>query len=582
MSSDSELSRRLAALHKEGGWPARLSLLLPLLGGSLLVAQIGVLASIVERAVMDKASFGALSVPLILLLALIALRAGIGLAGELLAMRASEEIKSGLRQHLFGDMLARPPVWTAAQSSGALSTLVVEQVQALDGYFTRYLPAMAQAALLPVAFATLVMPVDWVAGLIFLVTAPLIPIFMMLAGWGAQAASDAQAGALARLTGRFADRLRGLVTLKLFGRAEAETRAMYQASEELRRRSMRVMRIAFLSSAVLEFFAALGVAGIALYCGLSLLGLVHLRSAPLTLGAALFCLVLAPEVYQPLRLLAAHYHDRAAAKAALRSIADSLGQPAAEAGARPAGRPDGRAEPLSVAARNLTLSTPAGQPVLTHVDLDVRPGEHIALVGASGSGKSTLLESLARLRPCDAKILIGETAIGDFSEDELRERLGFIGQRPRLIVGTIAENIRLGRPDADDTAVACAARRARVTEFARHLPLRLATPVGGNGLGVSGGEAQRIALARLYLRDPGLILLDEPTAHLDAATEGQVLDELLDFAEGRTLIIATHSPAVAARMQRTYRIEDRTLVALTPSRRAATSDVRGFDLRGAA
>jgi len=575
MPSDSELSRRLARLHKEGGWPARLSLVLPLLGGALLVAQIGVLASIIECAAVDKAPLGALLLPLTSLLALIAVRAGIGLAGEMLAAEASEKIKSGLRQRLFGDMLVRPPVWTASQSSGALSTLIVEQVQALDGYLTRYLPAMAPAALLPVGFAALVMPVDWIAGLVFLVTAPLIPAFMMLAGWGAQAASDAQAGALARLTGRFADRLRGLVTLKLFGRAAAETEAMYHASEELRRRSMHVMRIAFLSSAVLEFFAALGVAGIALYCGLTLLGLVHFRGAPLTLGAALFCLVLAPEVYQPLRLLAAHYHDRAAAKAALRTIAESLEPPAAEAGEPRTVRSRERAGPLAVAARNLTLSTPGGQPVLAHVDLDIRAGEHIALIGPSGGGKSTLLESLARLRPCNAEILIGETPLRDFPEDELRERVGFIGQRPRLIAGTIADNIRLGRPDADDTAVARAARQARVGEFAGQLPLRLATPVGGNGLGVSGGEAQRIALARLYLRDPGLILLDEPTAHLDAATEERVLDELLDFARGRTLIIATHSSGVAARMQRTCRIVGRTLAPLVPAGRGAENDLRG-------
>ena len=570
-------ARRLKSLHRLGGWPARLSLLLPLAGGALLVLQTSTLAQVLHRAVVEQEAIAGLVGPLAVVLALVVARAGIGMLGEMLAVLASEAIKLTLRRRFFGEMMDRLPIWTAGQSSGALSTLIIEQIESLDGFFTRYLPAMVQAAVLPIAFAVVVFPVDWTVGLIFLVTAPLIPIFMMLAGWGAEAASRQQARALSRLTGRFADRLRGMVTLKLFGREEAETGAIFASSEELRRRSMKVMRIAFLSSAVLEFFSALGVAGVALYCGLTLLGLIHLRSTPMELEAALFCLLMAPEVYQPLRLLAASYHDRAAARAALQEIEAGLAPtlqnpPTARTAALPR-RPGG----LHIALRGLGVATPGGESVLDDVNLQSRPGSHIAILGPSGIGKSTLLEALARLRPISGEIRLDGVALSDIAEDHLREQVAFIGQRPRLFAGTIAENIRLARPTACDTAVEAAASRAMVSAFACKLPLGLETQVGESGYGVSGGEAQRVALARLYLRDPRLILLDEPTAHLDAATETEVLTNLLRFAEGRTLIVATHAEAVAAKMDRAYRIAGgRLLPALLPHRPRARS------LRGAA
>ena len=551
---DQELGRRLKSLHRMGGWPARLSLLVPLGSGALLVLQTWTLALVLHRAVVQREALAGLIEPMVVILALVVIRAGLGLFAEALASSASEAIKVKLRQQFFGEMMSRQPIWTAGQSSGALSTLIIEQIDALDGFFVRYLPAMVQAAVLPIAFAVVVFPVDWTVGLILMITAPLIPIFMMLAGWGAEAASKHQARALARLTGRFADRLRGMVTLKLFGREDAETAAIFTSSEELRQRSMKVMRIAFLSSAVLEFFAALGLAGVALYCGLTLLGLVHLRTAAMPLEAALFCLLMAPEVYQPLRLLAASYHDRAAARAALDEIEAGLGtapqrKPVATVAAllrRPGG--------LRVEMRGLGVATPGGMPVLNDVDLELRPGGHIAILGPSGIGKSTLLEALARLRAHSGIIRFDGVALDDIAEEALREQVAFIGQRPRLFAGTIAENIRLGRPTACNTAVEAAASRAMVSDFTRRLRLGLDTPVGENGNGLSGGEAQRIALARLYLRDPRLILLDEPTAHLDIVTEGKVLANLLHFAEGRTLIVATHAEAVVAKMARAYRI----------------------------
>jgi ATP-binding cassette subfamily C protein CydD len=464
-------------------------------------------------------------------------------------------------------LLAKMPVWTAARSSGALSAVLVEQVEALEGYLVRYLPAMLQATILPLAFAAILFRTDWMVGLLLILTVPLIPLFMALAGWGAEAASKQQAEALSRLSGRFADRLRGLVTLKLFGRIEAETEAVADASEQLRLRTMKVMGVAFLSSAVLEFFAALGVAGVALYIGLTFLGLVHLRGeVPLPLEAGLFCLLMAPEVYAPLRLLAAHYHDRAAAKAAVDEIATQFDELPATGSrvdnAAPVASPAG---PLSLRLVDVNIATPSGTPVITGAAVELGPGRSIAILGASGVGKSTLLEAIAGLRAFSGDIKIGERRLGEIPEAELRASVAMLGQRPRIFAGSIADNIRLGRRDACQTAVRLAARRAAVTDFADLLPDKLNTVLGEDGLGLSGGEIQRVALARLYLRDPGLLLLDEPTAHLDTSTEARVIDGLLDFARGRTLVVVTHSAAVAARMQHVMRLAGgRLLPAIRP------------------
>ncbi len=554
---------------RNGGAAAYVPLVLPLLGGGLLLGQASLLAHVLHRVVVAGDGLAAVLPQLALIGVLLTGRIVLGLIGEIAATRASETIKRKLRAVLAATLFARPPVWSAAQSSGALSTALVEQVDALDGYFVRYLPAMIQASILPLVFAAMLFPIDWMVGLLLLITMPLIPLFMALVGWGAEAATARQADALGRLGGRFADRLRGLTTLKLFGRAAAETEAVTAASEELRLRTMRVMRIAFLSSAVLEFFAALGVAGIALYIGLTFLGLVSLRGGvPLTLEAGMFCLLMAPDIYAPLRLLAAHYHDRASAKAAVEEIARRFEQlPPAQAPQQTAVLPaPAAAGPARLELTGVSIGSPTGQPVIAEAALNLLPRQTAAILGASGIGKSTLLEAIARLRDFGGDIRLDGRPLADLAEPELRARLAMLGQRPRLFAGSIADNIRLGRRNACDTAIRLAARRACVADFADALPEGLATRVGEDGIGLSGGELQRIALARLYLRDPGLILLDEPTAHLDAATEARVLDGLLDFARGRTLLVATHSEAVAARMQRVYRIAGgRLLPALRPN-----------------
>ncbi|GBD47938.1 thiol reductant ABC exporter subunit CydD [Methylopila sp. Yamaguchi] len=549
-------ARRLSALSRGAAAPLALAAGAPLVGGLLLIAQAALMARALDGAISGGTTRADLAPVLLAIAGLIVARAGLGFVGDCAAAAAAETVKRRLRNDLFRRLLAGDAVAAADRRSGALASALVDQVEALDGFVARFLPAAVQAALLPLAFAAAAFAYDVTVGLLFLLTAPLIPAFMALVGWGAQAAGDAQAAALARLSGRFADRLRGLTTLRLFGRLEAEAAALEAATDELRVRTLRVLRIAFLSSAVLEFFAALGVAGVALYVGLSYLGLVDLRAAPLTLGAGLACLLLAPEVYQPLRLLAAHHHDRAAAIAAVQEIERQFGALATSdfTLAAPAlvRCDDG---PWAIEASALTLRTSDGVTILDRADLRASAGARIAVVGPSGAGKSTLLDALARLRPAEGTIRLGARALAGIPEARLRAGLGYVGQRSRLFHGTIADNIRLGDASASDDAVRRAADRAAALPFVERLPDGFETLVGEGGLGLSGGEAQRIALARLYLRDPAAILLDEPTAHLDAATERLVLDRLLTFARGRTMLVATHSATVADAMDGVLRFE---------------------------
>lgn len=557
-------ARWLAGLARAARRPLMAAVAAPLLAGALLLAQTWFLAQVLHQAIAEGAPVGTLYGGIAVVATLMGARVLLTWLGERAGQRAAESIKLSLRQALFAQLLARGPQWTRGQRSGELASMLAEQVEALDGFFSRYLPAMVAAAFLPLAFALALMPVDWVAGLILLLTAPLIPVFMALVGWGAEAANRRHLQAFARLSGFFADRVRGLATLKLFGRAQAEAQAVRDATEVVRAKTMAVLRIAFLSSAVLEFFAALGVAGVALYVGLSYLGFVDLRVSPLSLQAGLFCLLMAPEVYAPLRQFAAHYHDRATARAAAAQLAatfETLPEPAALAAGQgqetlraPAAQPASDAAALQVSG--LVLRAPGRPlPVIDAAGFSLAPGEHVALAGASGIGKSTLLEALAGLRDGEGTIRLDGRPLADWPRADLRQRVALISQRPYLQAGSIAGNLRLAAPQADAEALHRAAERAGVLRFAQDLPQGLDTELGPRGYGLSGGQAQRVALARLFLRDPGLVLLDEPTAHLDGGTRDAVLREILAFCEGRTLLLVTHDEAVLDAFPRVLRIQ---------------------------
>ncbi|QJR20516.1 ATP-binding cassette, subfamily C, CydD [Pelagibacterium halotolerans] len=551
-------------LRAQGGYALHLAIAAPLVSGVLLVVYAWLLAQTLGRTIEGGEPLSAVLGLIAAMALIVILRAILSLIGEQAGTIGAEAIKKSLRDRLFSHLLAQRHALGLKPASGAVAAALIDQVDGLENFFARYLPAMIAAAILPVAFAVVLFPIDWVVALLFLFTGPLIPVFMALAGWGAQAATDRQATALSRLSAHFADRLRGLLTLKLFGREADAINDVHAASEALRRRTNAVLRIAFLSSAILEFFAALGVAGVALYVGLTYLGFLGINPG-LTLGAGLFALIMAPEVYAPLRQLAAHYHDRATARSALAEIENLVADPDTlqSADIAPPALAHKRATHLTISG--LTVRTASGTPILDGLNLDLAAGQSLAIMGPSGIGKSTLARAMTRLIPFDGEIAIDGRPLPDWPEPELRGTLAFIGQKPRIFTGTIAENIGFADPLADDAAIASAAERGLVSQFSSALPDGLATLVGEGGYGLSGGQIQRIGLARLFLTDPALIVLDEPTAHLDPQTEAQVLDQVFAFAEGRTLIILTHSATVAARADAVLRMAGGRLLA-TPHR----------------
>lgn len=565
-----EQSRWLSGLFRTAPRSLTLGIAAPLVSGLLLVWQAWLLSLVLDRAVTRGAPLQELLPPILGVASLLMVRALVGWAGEYAASLGAECIKSRLRQALFERMLANGPQWTAARVSGELAATLIDHVEAFEGFFVRYLPSSIAAAFLPVVFGLILLPVDWIAALLLLLTAPLIPLFMALVGWGAEAASQRHQLALSRLSGLFADRLRGAFTLKLFGRTEAEVHTVRQASHDLSRKTMAVLRIAFLSSAVLEFFAALGVAGVAVYIGLSYLGYLGDGQGGISLQAGLFCLLLAPEVYSPLRQFAASYHDRAAARAAVSRLEEVFGALPALATERsiaapdpmwndrlqyPAGRTTGQRvtgsaefDESCVLRLNALTVQPAGspRPTLDRITLTLTQGHSIALVGASGSGKTTLLEAICGWRDiAGGSVSYRGRTLRDGDTLDVDDGVVLISQRPFFAPGTVADNLRSAAPHASDDELWAALRLACAHDFVRALPEGLGTALGAGGYGLSGGQLHRLALARLFLTDPELILLDEPTAHLDADTRDRVMASLMAFAAGRSLVLATHDPVVA-------------------------------------
>ncbi len=518
------------------------------------VAQAGLIAWILQRAVMEGAALSAFWPLFAALLAAILLRAGAAWAWEALGAVAATQVKTRLRRQILDRVHTLGPAWRAERQTGDLAVTLIERIEALDGYYARFLPQSRVAAILPILILAAVYPVDWVSGVILTIAGPFVPLLMALIGMKAADESRRQFRTLARMSAYFLDRLQGLATLRLFGRAEAEVEGIALAADAFRDRTMRVLRIAFLSSASLEFFASVAVAIVATYVGLGLLGHIGWGTAPhLTLFSGLFVLLMAPDFFQPLRMLAAYYHDRVAAIGAAEGLAEVLDAPeAASGGSRR--MPEGD---LDIVFDNVSVAFEGGaRSAIRNASLRIGPGDHVALVGMSGAGKSTLLSLLLGFRRPDAgRVLVNGVDLAEIDPEELRRRIAWIGQAPVLFHGTLRDNIRLGRPEADDAAVERAAAEARVTEFAAALPQGLDTPVGERGVGLSGGQAQRVALARAFLKDAPLVLLDEPTASLDRDTEAEILDSIRRLARGRTVIVATHSPAAMAIADRRILLE---------------------------
>ncbi len=510
------------------------------------IAQGLLIAWILQRALMEGVALAGLWPLFAALLAAALLRAGAVWTSEAQGAVAATRVKTRLRRQLLDRLHALGPAWRAERQTGDLAVTLIERIEALDGYYARFLPQSRVAMIMPILILVAVYPVDWVSGVILTIAGPFVPLTMALIGMKAADESRHQFRTLARMSAYFLDRLQGLTTLRLFGRAEAEVDNIARAADAFRDGTMRVLRIAFLSSASLEFLASVAVAVVATYVGLKLLGHIGWRAAPgLTLFSGLFVLLMAPDFFQPLRMLAAYYHDRMAAIGAAQELVEMLDAPPEEAATGTAPMPSGA---LEIIFDNVSVAFEgAARSAIQGVSLRIAPGDHIALTGMSGAGKSTLLSLLLGFRrPDSGRILINGTDLAAIDPEDLRRRIAWIGQAPVLFHGTLRDNIRLGRPDADDAAVARAAAEARVTESAAAQPQGLETPLGERGVGLSGGEAQRIALARAFLKDAPLVLLDEPTASLDRDTEAEILKSIRRLARGRTTLVATHSPAAAA------------------------------------
>ena len=472
---------------------------------------------------------------------LAALRVGLAYVLERLGFEAGAAARRRLRSSLFGGLFAQGPLATDALSPGAISALAYDHVEALDGYFGRWMPAAALAIAGPVLVLAAVLAVDPYAALLLGVAGLLVPVGMALAGIGAAAASRRQFVAMARLQARFLDRVRGLATIVLAGQADAEAQRLQAAAGELSRRTMRVLRVAFLSSAFLDVAAVAALVILAIRFGVE-----ERTGALLDPAAAVFPLLLVAEFFAPLRSFAAAYQDRLHASEA----AEQLAAAPSPSGLPPVVRPIRTVEArgVSLSFDDVTVTRDAARgPVLQGLSFRLPAGETAILVGPSGAGKTTVIELLLGfLKPDRGRIVLNGADLASITAPALSRMIAWIGQRPVLFAATIRDNIRFGRDDASEADIADAARAAGLGPLLQLLPHGLDTLVGEDGYGLSGGQAQRIAIARAFVRDAPLILLDEPTAHLDPATEADVLDSLRRLTVGRTVVLASHSSAAAA------------------------------------
>lgn len=509
----------------------------------LILLQAWLLARVVAGATAGAS--GPAIGPAIGAVALVALaRAALSYGAEAAALRSAARVKSGLRRRLVGHVTAGDPTTTDA---GEVLTLATRGLDALDDYVARYLPQLVLAALVPVAVLVVVARADWVSALVIGLTLPLIPLFMALVGWHTEARTRRQWRLLERLGGHFLDVVEGLPTLAIFRRAKAEAELIRRVTEAHRAATMGTLRVAFLSAFVLELLATLAVALVAVEIGLRLL------YGRLDLETALLVLLLAPEAYLPLREVGARFHASMEGVAAAEQVFATLDRPggAPPAPAVPAA-PDRRPE---IRFDGVTLTHPRrGEPTLTGVDLVLRPGTTTLVTGRSGAGKTSLLALLLRFAEPTAG-LIGVTGpdggavdLREIPAEQWRRRIAWVPQRPYLFDASVADNIRLGAPDADDDAVRRAARRAEADEMVRALPAGYATRLGERGTRLSAGQHQRIALARALLRretgppDGGspLVLLDEPTAHLDPENAAAVRTAVGRLLDGCTGVIVAH------------------------------------------
>jgi ATP-binding cassette subfamily C protein CydD len=527
-----ETAQFLKSQKKHSGRLLSMAVAMGSAGGLLVIAQAWCLANLVNEVVFRDQTLAQIMPWLWGMLGILLLRVVVGYLAEQVAFIAASHIKHDLRQRLYEKLQQLGPAYLSGQRSGEISTLLVEGVEGLDAYYSRYLPAMSLAVWIPLSILVFVFPLDWKSGLVMVLTAPLIPFFMILIGKGAERLNQKQWQQLARLGGHFLDVIQGLSTLKLFNASRREARMIEAISEDYRHATMKVLRVAFLSSLALEFFATVSIAVVAVLIGFRLLfgEMIFLNG--------FFVLLLAPEFYLPLRSLGVHYHGRMQAIATSERIVEVLQASPSVTTEQRLLRP--APGPLDIRFEGVRYAYD-DRPALEGVDLSIAPGEHVALVGPSGAGKTTLINLLLGFLQADSgRILLNGNDLDRIDLALWRQQIAWIPQRPRLFHGTVRNNIALGLADVSDSAVITALQQAQALEFVQRLPRGVDTLVGEGGHGLSGGQVQRLSLARAMLRDARLLILDEPTAHLDRHNEKLVQQAIQQASARRSVLTVAH------------------------------------------
>nr|WP_273546062.1 thiol reductant ABC exporter subunit CydD [Xanthobacter sp. NFM-26] len=510
-----------------------LTMTLSLVTGLLIILQAFLVARILNGVLFQKLPVAAFPVEIAALLGAIAARFLTVWATERFGFAAAGKVMRALRAELLDRVEKIGPVGLAETRTGEMVAALADGVRAVEPYYSRYIPASVLAVVLPLAIIVVVFPLDWLSGLVFLVTAPLIPVFMILIGKGAEALNQKQWRRLARMSGHLLDAVQGLATLKAFNAAGRMARQVASVADAYRRDTMAVLRVAFLSSLVLEFFATVSIALVAVFIGFRLLW------GEMAFFEGLFILLLAPEFYAPLRAMGTAYHARMEAiGAAERMVApDDLPALAETGGSTPLPHP----ERIEIRFEDVHLTFPDGRRALDGVSFTVAPGETVALVGPSGAGKSSLLHLLLGfVKPTSGRVLVNGVPLAELDLAQWRSRIGYVPQRPRLFAGTLASNIAPGEAAPDGERLRQAVAQAGLADVVAAVPGGLDGTLGEGGTGLSGGEAHRLAVARAFYRDAPMIVLDEPTAHLDHESEAQVEAALARLLPGRSGLIAAH------------------------------------------
>ncbi|AUU05451.1 TPA: heme ABC transporter permease/ATP-binding protein CydD [Raoultella planticola] len=513
---------------------------LGVISGLLIVGQAWLLARILHRMIMENIPATALVLPFIVLVLIFVLRAWVVWLRERVGFYAGQHIRYEIRRQVLDRLQQAGPAWIQGKPAGSWATLVLEQIDDMHDYYARYLPQMTLAASVPLLIVITIFPINWAAALILLGTAPLIPLFMALVGMGAAEANRRNFLALARLSGHFLDRLRGMETLRLFHRGEAETDNIRHASQDFRQRTMEVLRLAFLSSGVLEFFTSLSIALVAVYFGFSYLGELNFGhyGVGVTLMSGFLALILAPEFFQPLRDLGTFYHAKAQAIGAADSLKTFMEKPLAQETRGEKLLSDN--EPIGLEARDAIVKSPEGNILAGPLNFTLPAGKRVVLVGQSGSGKSSLLNALTGFLPYDGSLLVNGVELRDLDASRWHRLLSWVGQNPQLPAATLRENVLLAWPEASEAQLQLALDKAWVSEFISQLPQGINTPVGDQAGRLSVGQAQRIAVARALLVPCRLLLLDEPAASLDAHSEQRVMQALFNASSQQTTLMVTH------------------------------------------